>query len=49
MSQLSRDSFGLVRDAHRTTLPASRKPTATPSSMPRFDSQTDLDATNRGK
>lgn len=49
MSQLARDSFGLQRDAYRPTLPASRQPVATPSSTPRFDSQTDLDATNRGK
>jgi len=49
MAQLSRGSFGLQRDAYRPTLPASGKPTATPSSTPRFDSQTDLDATNRGK
>jgi hypothetical protein len=49
MSQLSRDSFGLQRDAYRPTLPASRQPAATPSSTPRFDSQTDLDASNRGK
>jgi hypothetical protein len=49
MSQLTRDSFGLQRDAHRLTVPASRKPAATPSATPRFDSQTDLDASNRGK
>ena len=49
MSQLSRDFYSLQRDAYRSTLPASTQSGATPSSTPRFDSQTDLDATNRGK
>lgn len=45
--QLSRGSYGLQRDAYRSTLPASRKPAAGPASTPRFDSQTDIDASNR--
>jgi hypothetical protein len=45
--QLTRESFGLQVDAYRPTLPARTRPAATPSSAPRFDSQTDLDATNR--
>ena len=44
--QLARETFGLERDEYRLTLPASRKPAATPTSTPRFDSQTDLDASN---
>lgn len=47
--QLAPGTFGLERDEYRSALPASRTSTATPSSSPRFDSQTDLDASNRSQ
>jgi hypothetical protein len=45
--QLSIGSFGLQRDAYRTALPALRRSASAPLTTPRFDSETDLDATNR--
>jgi hypothetical protein len=47
--QLSRGSFGLQLDAYRTELPSPQNMGVTPTSTPRFDSETDLDATNRGQ
>jgi len=47
--QLSLASYGLQLDAYRTTMPALQNPGSTPTSTPRFDSETDLDATNRGR
>jgi len=45
--RLSRDSIGLERDAYRLVVPVLKRPATAPSATPRFDSEKDLDATNR--